>query len=274
MEMRVSNNHDGLLVIRDVLDNLRACSDSQLSFLLNQSQILHGAPQLIPSSHAPTVSTEITVSKSSVTEGGSEEKTKDVKRLIAKAGSASAGVRGSKTDRSEHVRGLECVDLSSPPPLINLWISQVSRYKFPCPLQAHDHELSDCSEFFAFSPKDRWFKIPRGRICFTCLRPKGPQSVCIMRACSASKLVPSALICDACAPWAAAKGWAALSIFFCRKMEWIALLLLLLNWLWNLILEKLLSLMTNLGSPPTSITAQSRGLSNLSWPAYVPPVLT
>ena len=184
MEVHASNNHDGLLLIRDILDNLRACSDSQLSFLLIQSQILRGTPQLIPSSHVPTVSAEITVSKSSVTEGGSEEKTKDVKRLIAKAGSASAGVRGSKTDRSEHVGGLECVDLLSPPPPIALWISQMSRYKFPCPLQAHDHELLDCSEFLAFSPKDRWCKIPRGRICYTCLRPKGPQSVCNMRAVS------------------------------------------------------------------------------------------
>ena len=103
MEVRASNNHDSLLAIQDVLDNLRACSDSQLSWLLNQSQILRGAPQLIPSLHAPTVSAEITVPKSSVTKEGSEEKTKDIKRLIAKAGSASTGVRGSKTDRSEHV---------------------------------------------------------------------------------------------------------------------------------------------------------------------------
>ena len=48
MEVRASNNHDSLLAIQDVLDNLRACSDSQLSWLLNQSQILRGGPQLIP----------------------------------------------------------------------------------------------------------------------------------------------------------------------------------------------------------------------------------
>ena len=155
MEMRASNNHDSLLLIRDILDNLRA---SQLSFLLNQSQILSGTSQLIPSSHVPIVSAEITVPKSGVTEGGSEEKPKEVKRLIAKAGSASAGVRGSNIDRSEHVGGLECADLSNPPPPIALWINQMSRYKFPCQLQAHDHELC---------------KILRGRICYTCPRPRG-----------------------------------------------------------------------------------------------------
>ena len=139
--------------------------------------------------------------------------------MIAKAGSASAGVRGSNIDRSEHVGGLECADLSNPPPPIALWVNQMSRYKFQCLLQTHDHELSDCSEFLAFSPRDRWYKTPRGRFCFTCLRPRGPQGVCNARPCSADKLVPLALICDACVPWAAAKGWAAFNILFCRKGE-------------------------------------------------------
>ena len=31
--------------------------------------------------------------------------------------------------------------------------------------------------------------------------------------------VPLALKCVACTPWAAVKGWAALNILFCRKLE-------------------------------------------------------
>ena len=113
--MRASNNHDDLLLIRGILDNLRACSDSQLSFLLNQSQILRGTSQLISSLQVPTVSAEITDPKRSATEGGSEGKPKEVKGLITKAGSASGSIRGSNIDHSEHNGGLECADLSNPP---------------------------------------------------------------------------------------------------------------------------------------------------------------
>ena len=49
------------------------------------------------------------------------------------------------------------------------WINPGSNYKFPCPLQSHDHEIAACPEFLTLTPKDRWFKIPRGCICYTCL---------------------------------------------------------------------------------------------------------
>ena len=58
------------------------------------------------------------------------------------------------------------------------WIKPGSNYKFPCPIQKHDHEIAACAEFFTLIPKDRWFKIPRGRICYTCLKPKGTNGVC------------------------------------------------------------------------------------------------
>ena len=44
--------------------------------------------------------------------------------------------------------------------------------EFPCPMINHDHKIAACAEFFAFTPKDRWFEIPKGRICYTCLKPK------------------------------------------------------------------------------------------------------
>ena len=48
LEIRVSNNHNDLLVIRGILDQLRVSSDSQVSLLINQSQILPGASPPIP----------------------------------------------------------------------------------------------------------------------------------------------------------------------------------------------------------------------------------
>ena len=58
------------------------------------------------------------------------------------------------------------------------WIKSGSTYKFPCPLQNHDHEIAACTEFLTLTPKDCWIKIPKGRICYTCLKPKGLKGVC------------------------------------------------------------------------------------------------
>ena len=103
--------------------------------------------------------------------------------------------------------------------LTAIWLKQGSSYKFPCPLQFHDHEIAECPDFLTLNPKDPWFKIPRGRICFTCLKPKGANGVCKFRQCTEVKSVPQALVCTACAPWTAAKGWVALNILMCRKSE-------------------------------------------------------
>ena len=47
------------------------------------------------------------------------------------------------------------------------WIKAGSGYKFPCPMMNHTHEIAACAEFFAFTQKDWWFKIPKGHICYT-----------------------------------------------------------------------------------------------------------
>ena len=41
--------------------------------------------------------------------------------------------------------------------------------KFSCPMINHDPEIAACPEFFALTPKDHWFKIPKGQICYRCL---------------------------------------------------------------------------------------------------------
>ena len=62
-----------------------------------------------------------------------------------------------------------------------------SGLKFPCPMADHKHEVSMCAEFFALSPLDRWEKIDKGRICFSCLKPK---TICRSRKCTSYGNVP------------------------------------------------------------------------------------
>ena len=63
------------------------------------------------------------------------------------------------------------------------------------------------------------FKIPKGCICYTCLKPKGPKGLCKNRRCSEEKGILQVLLCAECFPWAAAKGWAPFSILMCQKLE-------------------------------------------------------
>ena len=44
--------------------------------------------------------------------------------------------------------------------------------KFPCPFDTCKHEVSKCSEFFNLTPLDRWEKIEKIRMCYSCLKPK------------------------------------------------------------------------------------------------------
>ena len=94
------------------------------------------------------------------------------------------------------------------------WIKPGSNYKFPFPLQNHDHKIAACSEFLMLTPK-----IPRGCICYTCLKPKGANGVYKARQCTEENSILQVLLCAAFTPWAAAKGWASFSILMCRKQE-------------------------------------------------------
>ena len=88
--------------------------------------------------------------------------------------------------------------------------------KFPCPIANHKHEMTACAEYFAYSPVERWAKIDRARICYCCLKPK---SLCQPRRCSNEATVPEVLKCSVCAEWAATKGLAPFSIFYCKRRE-------------------------------------------------------
>ena len=84
---------------------------------------------------------------------------------------------------------------------------------FPCPIEGHKHELTDCAEFFAMNPKDRQ-ESSRGRICKTCFKPGGE---CLSKEkCSTS--VPRGMVCDGCAKFVntKAKRFSPHNILFCN----------------------------------------------------------
>ena len=73
-----------------------------------------------------------------------------------------------------------------------------------------------CTQFFALCSKDRWDKIEKRKVCWTCMRPK---DVCLGPKCIFHKKVPEILICPACKEVADKKEWTPLNIIYCRKVE-------------------------------------------------------
>ena len=45
----------------------------------------------------------------------------------------------------------------------------ITKWKFPCPEINHDHEINKCKEFFYMSPRERWEKLEKNKMCFYCL---------------------------------------------------------------------------------------------------------
>ena len=90
-------------MVRGIIDQLRAITDSQVSLLINQSQVLHGVRPLIPSLHVPSVVNKIADPGCSLSEGGPEGKIKEFNQ-------------------------------SNPVLPSAIWANQVSHYNFPCHL--------------------------------------------------------------------------------------------------------------------------------------------
>ena len=68
----------------------------------------------------------------------------------------------------------------------------VPELKYTCPLNNHKHETMACTTFFTLCPKDRWEKIERRKVCWTCMKAK---DVCTRPKCIFYKKVPEGLIC-------------------------------------------------------------------------------
>ena len=88
--------------------------------------------------------------------------------------------------------------------------------KFPCPINTHNHEMSQCKEFLTMQPASRWAKSEKYRICFTCLQPK---DVCTTRPCPYLPTIPEILICQPCAVENQSKSskYSPFNVLMCRK---------------------------------------------------------
>ena len=42
-----------------------------------------------------------------------------------------------------------------------------SKMNFPCPLKNHEHEVSQCLDFFKLSPDERWKNVGKSKLCYT-----------------------------------------------------------------------------------------------------------
>ena len=88
--------------------------------------------------------------------------------------------------------------------------------KFPCPINQHNHEMSECKEFLTMQPKARWDSIEKFRICYTCLQPK---DVCTTRPCPYTNSIPEILLCQPCSIESRSKHGklSPLSVLMCRR---------------------------------------------------------
>ena len=85
-----------------------------------------------------------------------------------------------------------------------------TKLKFQCPMVNHDHKVRKCKEFFDMSPRERWEKLEKIRMCYSCLKPK---TVCKGKKCTNVSSVLEVWNCAVCASWAESKGLAPFSIF-------------------------------------------------------------
>ena len=110
---------------------------------------------------------------------------------------------------SDDEKGIHNSHTTTPP---SKWYP--SGLTFPCPLKSHNHQMTDCQEFFSLKPKERWDGTGKRKICFTCLRPR---DICKEGKCMFSSTIPEELICQGCKPRAKEKGWSTLNILYCRN---------------------------------------------------------
>ena len=72
----------------------------------------------------------------------------------------------------------------------------ISQLKFPCILYGHNHQISECREFFFKSPKERFENLKKFdfKYCVICLQ----SGTCNSSRCSNWKEIPNILICKEC----------------------------------------------------------------------------
>ena len=159
--------------------------------LAKQFQVLCEAHQVAQSLHVPTVSVEAAVPEHTVIVGGSCDKVKGLEQTIIKDGTVGLGFRDIVVNLSERAQSsmstpmvsnstswdvLEdslnftrerdvvrrCTNRSERLKLNSTWINPGSNYKFPCPLQSHDHELLSAQSSLLLTQRIPGQKLPGG----------------------------------------------------------------------------------------------------------------
>ena len=129
-------------------------------------------------------------------------------RTLEKASSPKLKPRSPKASRTKpkSVHNIATLAESDPEEMQDSGVFATSYHKvrwyllnlrFPCPIAGHNHEISTCEGFFSLNPTERWNKMDKGKLCYTCLSPK---DVCVRRKCESSDKVPDTLKCQGCAP--------------------------------------------------------------------------
>lgn len=89
-----------------------------------------------------------------------------------------------------------------------------SKFKFPCPLQKHSHELGSCDDFFKREPKSRKWVSYR-KLCFCCL---SPFENC-REGCKNIASVPVRLVCQECLVKSDSTQKSPFNVLFCMNKE-------------------------------------------------------
>ena len=90
----------------------------------------------------------------------------------------------------------------------------VSKHKFPCIIQGHNHNIGECEEFFKISPQQRaeYKKQFDNKFCILCLQSS---ENCKYKVCANSSSVPSILKCGDCRAVSKSDDTQMYSILFC-----------------------------------------------------------
>ena len=92
--------------------------------------------------------------------------------------------------------------------------SDKQRFRHPCTLPQHTHEVGECAEFYTKTPKERQ-QLGKKKVCFTCMGPK----VKCAKLCANLNNVPIEAICQKCKEWADSKNLSPLNVLYCKNKK-------------------------------------------------------
>ena len=93
------------------------------------------------------------------------------------------------------------------------------KFKNPCPMQDHKHEVQECTEFFTKSPYERQ-DLAKGKMCLTCFGIKEKCNGSGAETCSNLNAAKT-ILCDGCLTFRKEKNirTSGFNVFFCIKRE-------------------------------------------------------